>query len=96
LLINAALQSGPWGWALVGIILLSSLMAVVYIWRIVEALYFQAPIAEHAEAPLTEAPLQLLLVTAAIAILNIYFGLFPQVPLELANSAASVLLEGRL
>jgi multicomponent Na+:H+ antiporter subunit D len=96
LLINAALQSGPWGWALVGIILLSSLMAVVYIWRIVEALYFQAPSAEHAEAPLTEAPLQLLLVTAVIAILNIYFGLFPQVPLELANSAASVLLEGRL
>ncbi len=42
LLINAALQSGSWGgWLLVAIILASSLMAVVYIWRIIEALYFQ-------------------------------------------------------
>ena len=37
LLIAAALESGPWGWVLVVVILVSSLMAVVYIWRIVEA-----------------------------------------------------------
>jgi len=36
----------------------------------------------------------MLLVTGFIALLNIYFGLFPQVPLELANSAAALLLEG--
>jgi len=92
MLISAALETGSWGWGLVAIILVSSLMAVVYIWRIVEALYFQAPI--EGDAPVSEAPIQLLLVTGLVALLNIYFGLFSQVPLELANSAAALLLEG--
>ena len=92
MLINAALETGPWGWGLVAIILISSLMAVVYIWRIVEALYFQDPI--EGDTTIGEAPIQLLLVTGLVAILNIYFGLFPHVPLELANSAATLLLEG--
>ena len=94
LLINAALESGPWGWGLIAVILVSSLMAVVYIWRIVEALYFGVPV--EGDSPTSEAPLQLLLVTWLVAILNIYFGLFPQVPLELANSAAALLVEGVL
>lgn len=80
------------GGGLVAIILVSSLMAVVYVWRIVEALYFQAPV--EGEGPTSEAPIQMLLVTGFVALLNIYFGLFPQVPLELANSAAALLLEG--
>jgi multicomponent Na+:H+ antiporter subunit D len=90
-LINAALENGAWGWALVAIILVSSLMAVVYIWRIVEALYFQEPV--EANNQISEAPIQILLVTGLVAVLNIYFGLFPQIPLELANSAAVLLLE---
>jgi multicomponent Na+:H+ antiporter subunit D len=92
MLISAALENGPWGWGLVAIILISSLMAVVYIWRIVEALYFQTPV--EGKIPLSEAPVQLLVVTGLVAVMNIYFGLFPQVPLELANSAAALLLEG--
>ena len=35
-LISAAYDSGPWGPALIAIIIISSLMAVVYIWKIVE------------------------------------------------------------
>jgi multicomponent Na+:H+ antiporter subunit D len=92
LLIVAALESGPWGWVLVVVILISSLMAVVYIWRIVEALYFKAPV-EH-DSPSSEAPLQLLLVTWLVALLNIYFGLFPGIPLELANGTAALLVGG--
>ena len=92
LLINAALQSGAWGWALVVIILVSSLMAVVYVWRIVEALYFQAPTEDSEVA--REAPMQLLIITGLVAMLNIYFGLFPHIPLDLANSAAALLLGG--
>jgi multicomponent Na+:H+ antiporter subunit D len=92
LLISAALETGPWGWGIVAIILVSSLMAVVYIWRIVEALYFQAPV--EGDSPVSEAPIQILFVTGLVALLNIYFGLFPQVPLELANSAAALLMEG--
>jgi multicomponent Na+:H+ antiporter subunit D len=91
LLISAALQSGPWGWALVAVILVSSLMAVVYVWRIVEALYFRAPVAT--DTSYSEAPWQLLLFTGLIALLNIYFGIFPQVPVELANKAAVLLVE---
>jgi multicomponent Na+:H+ antiporter subunit D len=92
LLINAALESGTWGWWLVAVILISSLMAVVYIWRIVEALYFKA--AAQGEGDTREAPLQLLLVTWLVALLNIYFGFFPAVPLELATSTASLLAGG--
>ena len=94
LLIVAALESSPWGWALVFVILISSLMAVVYIWRIVEALYFKEPV-EHASSA-SEAPLQLLLVTWLVALLNIFFGLFPDIPLALANSTAELLVGGDL
>lgn len=94
LLITAALNNGPWGWALVIVILVSSLMAVVYVWRIVEALYFGD--SAEGETTVSEAPLQLLLVAWLVAALNLYFGLFPQVPLELANSAAQLLVKGAL
>jgi multicomponent Na+:H+ antiporter subunit D len=40
-LILAALEKGQW-W-LVGAILLSSLLAVAYVWRFVEVAYFRAP-----------------------------------------------------
>lgn len=91
LLISAALENSSWGWGLVAIILISSLMAVVYVWRIVEALYFQTPV--EGEAEVHEAPIQLLFITGLVALLNIYFGLFPQIPLELANGAATLLME---
>lgn len=92
LLITASLQVGVWGWFLVAIILLSSLMAVAYVWRIVEALYFKAPV--DGDSTFSEAPIQLLVVTGLIAALNLYFGFFPQIPLELATKAAGMLLEG--
>jgi multicomponent Na+:H+ antiporter subunit D len=90
LLISAALETGPLGWLLVAVILISSLMAVVYIWRIVEALYFNAPV--QGDVAVSEAPLQLLLVTWLVALLNIGFGLFPSLPLALANAAAATLM----
>jgi multicomponent Na+:H+ antiporter subunit D len=94
LLIGAALERGPWGWVLVAVILVSSLMAVVYIWRIVENLYFLAPIQSDSQSDrqTSEAPLQLLLVTLLVALLNIFFGLFPGIPLALANSTATLLM----
>lgn len=92
LLITAAFESGPLGWALVAVVLVSSLMAVVYVWRIVEALYFAPPASE--EIVIGEAPLQLLLVTWLVAALNIVFGLFPAVPLALANGSAVILVGG--
>jgi len=88
-LISATLDSGPYGALLVAAIVLSSLMAVVYIWRVVESAYFGE--AESA-AEISEAPLALLLPAWAAVLLNLYFGFFPAVPLELSSLAADLLL----
>ena len=90
LLIGAALEQGSLGYLLVAIILVSSLMALVYIWRVVETLYFKPPLVQ-ADGP-GEAPLQLLLVTWVVALANIVFGFLPQFPLALSTAAAKLLL----
>jgi len=90
-LISAALEQGSLGIALVVILVISSLMAVVYIWRIVEAIYFAAPRSDL--AAVREAPLMMLAVTWVAALANLYFGLVPEVPVNLASSAAELLLE---
>jgi len=88
-LIAATFASGPAGLLLVAIIVVSSLMAVVYIWRVVESAYFGT--ATHAQA-IAEAPLALLIPTWTAVLLNLYFGLFPELPLQLSSSAAETLL----
>lgn len=87
-LIEASLASGSGGVALVAIILISSLMAVVYIWRIVEVAYFRDLDAEDA----CEAPLALLIPTWIAVGLNLWYGFFPGLPLELASRTAELLL----
>ena len=87
-LITAAFESGTMGIAIVVIILISSLMAVVYIWRIVETAYFRQP---EGDSEITEAPLPLLVMTWVIVLMNIYFGFVPGVPIELATGAAQLL-----
>ncbi|MAT95048.1 MAG: cation:proton antiporter [Halioglobus sp.] len=90
LLISAALEQGDFAWVLVAIVLVSSLMAVVYIWRVVETLYFRPAVAQPSSPG--EAPLSLLLVTWLVALANIGFGLAPQFPLTLSSAAAQLLL----
>jgi multicomponent Na+:H+ antiporter subunit D len=75
---------------LVAIILISSLMAVVYIWRIVEVMWFGEPAAE-ATASVAVSPL-LVGVAWVVALANIYFGLSPDLPMTLASEAAAELL----
>jgi multicomponent Na+:H+ antiporter subunit D len=89
-LISAALAEGVIGGALVVVIVLGSLMAMVYIWRVVEAAYFRAP--EKGAAPLREAPPVLLAVTWAAVLANLYFGLVPSLPITLSSAAAEILL----
>ena len=93
-LLTAALQEGTLGIFLVAVIVLGSLMAVVYIWRIVEAAWFTEPAEAVADEalPAGEAPLTMLIVTWAAALANIYFGLFTRIPRELATGAAADLL----
>ena len=94
LLIDAALDEGRFAVVLVAIILVSSLMALAYVWRVVETLYFKTPVVEPESA--AEAPLPLLLVTWLVALANIGFGLFPQFPLQLSSAAADLLLRQTL
>ncbi len=91
-LISAAMEFGAAGLPLVAVILISSLMAVVYVWRIVEAAYFGTPAADS--PPLNERRISPALVTVAwvAALANIYFGLNPELPLTLSRAAATDLL----
>ena len=87
-LINAALELETGGVALVALILISSLMAVVYIWRIVESAYFGEP----ADTKVTPVPAALVVILWAVAVANIGFGIMPGLPLELSETAADILL----
>ncbi|WP_282755394.1 monovalent cation/H+ antiporter subunit D family protein [Desulfuromonas thiophila] len=90
LLVQAALQH-RW-WPVVLVILLGSLLAVIYIWRVVETAYFN-PLheIEHGNA---EAPPSLLVPLWLLVGANLYFGFDAAWPLQLAQQAAAVLRGG--
>ncbi len=73
------------------LILLSSLLAVVYLWRIVELAYFQAPDADA--APIREASSSLIPACVLIAA-TLYFGIFTEWSAGVARSAAIWLMGG--
>jgi len=87
-LVLAAFELG-W-WPLIVVILLGSLLAVIYVWKIVEAAYFQ----ESAYPGRCEAPLSMLIPTMVLTLANIWFGLDTRLPVTLANDAAVLLMGG--
>jgi multicomponent Na+:H+ antiporter subunit D len=87
-LVLAALEKGAWWLALA--IVLSSLLAVVYVWRFVEAAYFREPGA--AVVRLREAPLEMLVPTWLLVAACIYFGLDTSLTVGGASQAATELL----
>ena len=91
-LISAALELGGLGIALVVVILISSLMAVVYVWRLVEAAAFGTPATEVAQKS-SAVSLPLIIVVWVAAISNLIFGFVPELPVSLAREAAMILLE---
>jgi len=89
-LVLAALELGPVGALLIAPVLAGSVMAVIYVWKVVEAAYFgEAPVAGGR----AEAPWWMLSVLWAVVLLNLYFGIQPMLPLELASEAAAALLD---
>lgn len=86
-LLLAALQSGMWWIAI--FILVSSLLAIIYVWRLVEAAYL-SPSPEG--APSGEAPLIMLIPTWVLVLANFYFGLDTRVSVGVALKAAQYLL----
>ena len=91
-LVQAALEQSLW-W-LVVLIVASSMLAVVYVWRLVEALYFKEP--DAGRKNVREAPLSVLLPTLLLAAANIYFGLDTRLTVELTGNAAVLLMRGHM
>lgn len=88
-LVLAALQEGLWPVAF--LVLLGSLLAVIYIWKLVEAAYFQEP-TDDAAVTVKEAPLGLLIPAWTLVIANFYFGIDTSLTVGAAEAAATSLL----
>lgn len=89
LLVQAALDKG-WWW-LAFLIVASSLLAVIYVWRGIEALYLRTP---APDLDRREAPLSMLVPIWVMAGASIWFGLSAEVTVEAARTAASALMNG--
>ena len=87
-LVLAALEAGAPQIAVM--ILLSSLLAVIYVWRVVEVAYFQEP--PEGAPEIKEAPLSILIPTWVLAGATIYFGIFTEQTAAIARLAAKALL----
>ncbi len=88
-LLTAALARG-W-WPVVVFIVAATLMAAVYIGRVVETAWIKPAPPERPR--LSEAPLMLLLPTWALVLANLYFGMDTRLTLGLSQLAASQLGE---
>jgi len=86
-LIQAALEQGLWPVAVV--VLVGSLLAVVYVWKVVEVAYFRDL---DADADIQEAPLSMLIATWALVLANFWFGIDASATTGVARRAAEVLL----
>ncbi len=89
LLVEAALESGQL-WAAI-LVVFSSLIAVIYVWRVVEVAYLTEP---PAGTECKEAPLSMLIPMWILLIANFYFGIDAQMTTDIAERAAAALLRG--
>ena len=89
-LIQAVLEKG-W-WPLVVVILVSSLFAVIYVWRVIEVAYFRPP--PKGEQDVSEAPLSMLVPLGVMIAATYYFGIDATRTLDVATGAAETLLRG--
>ncbi len=86
-LVLAVLEKDWWWLAM--IVLFTSLLSVIYIWRVIEQMYFREP-HEHTLG-LNEAPPLLLLCTWLMVFCTIYFGIDNSYPVGMASQAAEAL-----
>ena len=89
-LLQAALEKGWWPIAV--LIVISSLMAVVYIWRVVEVVYFQA--APAGRLAVKEAPLMMMIPMLTLIGAAYYFGIDGTTTMDIAGRAAESLIGG--
>jgi multicomponent Na+:H+ antiporter subunit D len=87
-LLLGTLEQGLWPVAV--LVLIGSLLALLYVWKLVEAAYFE-PVPEGAET-VREAPWSMLLPIWLLVGANIYFGIHTEVTVGLATQAANELM----
>lgn len=87
-LVTAALEQQSYLVAF--LVLIGSLFAVVYIGRILEAAYFQAP---DKEREIKEAPILMLIPMWILVAANVYFGIDTSISVSAADSAAQWLTQ---
>ena len=85
-----AILEKDWWW-LAAIVLFTSLLAVVYVWRVVEHIYFREPKEEY--AVVKEAPPLLLICTWIMILSTVYFGIDTRFPVNMATAAAEALFQ---
>ena len=83
-LVLAALEKG-W-WPVIVVIIAGSLLAIIYIWRVVEKAYLARPSAQSTTA---EAPASMLIPAWLLAIANVYFGLHTDLSVGIATRAVA-------
>jgi multicomponent Na+:H+ antiporter subunit D len=88
ILLQASFEGGHW--VLAAAILLSSVLAVIYVWRVVELAYFSEP--GKSAASVQEAPLSMLIPTWILIAANLYFGIDTDLTVGVATKAAAALL----
>jgi len=89
-LIQAAIDIGLWPIAF--IIVLSSILTVVYVWRIVEVIYFHRPV--NPINDIDRAPISMVAPMWILIGATIFFGINTNATLEIAGAAAKALLAG--
>ncbi|HSF94143.1 MAG TPA: monovalent cation/H+ antiporter subunit D family protein [Thermohalobaculum sp.] len=89
-LIMGAVEQGLW-W-LAAVIVMSSLLAVIYVGRIVEIAWFRAPAAAAINP--RNPPAEMVAITWVLAAATIYFGFDTRISAGVAGQAAELLLAG--
>lgn len=87
-LIVAVIEQG-W-WIVAFILLIGSILAIYYVWRIIEATYFKKSLYDNTE--IQEAPLSILIPVWILVFANIYFGIDTRFGIYMAESAAHALM----
>jgi len=87
-LVSAVLADGYWPLAV--LILASSLLALIYIWRVVEAVYFHVP--GSAMHKVREAPASMLIPTWLLIGANLYVGINASLVSGMAQQGADILV----
>jgi multicomponent Na+:H+ antiporter subunit D len=86
-LIKASLEAGYWG--LVVVIVFSSVLAIIYIWKFIEVAYFKEPDKEFIAIDSNQKiPYLLFFALFVFVLANVYFGLDSSLNVDMANAIA--------